>query len=251
MQSIKNAISPELILWVKDKGKEISELGWIETKRKGNTGIGYTYEHLLGIKENNSQDADIEGKIEVKSHRLPSKSMLTLFTYSPKGVIPILLHNFGQINSKGYKTLHTTVRANKLNSYKKMYGFKTSVNFISKSVNLEVICLKTGSILLCEHLYEFREIEMLVRKIEYTLLVGADKLNSNGIEKFKYQEPRLLRLKSFENFVRLLDEGVICLDIRVGTYTSGKRLGLPHDHGTGFRIHHRHLDSLFEEYQYE
>lgn len=43
----------------------IQRRGWIPTMREGHTGIGYTFETLLGIKENNEQIADFKG-IEIK-----------------------------------------------------------------------------------------------------------------------------------------------------------------------------------------
>mgnify|MGYP000916183619 FL=1 len=62
------------------KFKEIKELGFIPTKRKGPTGIGYTLETLLGIIENNEAHPDIEGA-ELKAHRTKGNSMITLFTF--------------------------------------------------------------------------------------------------------------------------------------------------------------------------
>jgi hypothetical protein len=47
------------------KFDDIREKGWITTMREGHTGIGYTFETLLGIKENNDQIADFKG-IEIK-----------------------------------------------------------------------------------------------------------------------------------------------------------------------------------------
>lgn len=47
------------------KFDEVKERGWIDTMRDGDTGIGYTFETLLGIKENNDQTADFNG-IEIK-----------------------------------------------------------------------------------------------------------------------------------------------------------------------------------------
>ena len=48
-----------------DKFDDIKERGWIDSLRAGDTGIGYTLETLLGIKENNDQQADFKG-IEIK-----------------------------------------------------------------------------------------------------------------------------------------------------------------------------------------
>lgn len=47
------------------KFDQIKGLGWIDTLRSGDTGIGYTFESLLGIQENNDQKADFKG-IEIK-----------------------------------------------------------------------------------------------------------------------------------------------------------------------------------------
>ena len=44
---------------------EVSGRGWIRTMRTGDTGIGYTFETLMGIRENNDRRADFRG-IEVK-----------------------------------------------------------------------------------------------------------------------------------------------------------------------------------------
>ncbi|MDP3070765.1 MAG: MvaI/BcnI family restriction endonuclease [Opitutaceae bacterium] len=47
------------------KFDQIKELGWVDALRIGDTGIGYTFESLLGIEENNDQRADFKG-IEIK-----------------------------------------------------------------------------------------------------------------------------------------------------------------------------------------
>ena len=37
------------------------------------------------------------------------------------------------------------------------------------------------------------------------------------------------------------------IDIRIGSYKSGKNLGKTHDHGTGFRIKPEDLKNLYSE----
>ncbi|HWQ90041.1 MAG TPA: MvaI/BcnI family restriction endonuclease [Clostridia bacterium] len=44
---------------------QIRDRGWIDTMRVGDTGIGYTFETLVGVAENNDQTADFRG-IEIK-----------------------------------------------------------------------------------------------------------------------------------------------------------------------------------------
>ena len=63
--------------------KEVSQLGWIENGRHGNDGgIGNTLEDLLDIAENNLQTADA-GEWELKSQRLNTTSLTTLFHTEP------------------------------------------------------------------------------------------------------------------------------------------------------------------------
>ncbi len=63
--------------------REIKEMGFVPSKRKGPTGIGYTLETLLGIGENNDTSPDIEGA-ELKAHRANSSNLITLFTFNNK-----------------------------------------------------------------------------------------------------------------------------------------------------------------------
>lgn len=65
------------------KFREIKERGFVQTMRKGPTGIGYTLETLLGIKENNDAHPDVDGA-ELKAHRTKGNSMITLFTFNNK-----------------------------------------------------------------------------------------------------------------------------------------------------------------------
>lgn len=65
------------------KFDEIKAMGWVKSMRRGNTGIGYTLEELLGVPENNISAPDL-GDIELKAHRINSTSMITLFTFNRK-----------------------------------------------------------------------------------------------------------------------------------------------------------------------
>lgn len=66
-----------------EKYIQICNMGWIKTHRQGPTGIGKTLEDLLGIIENNIDGPDF-GDYELKSCRLDSNSMLTIFTKTPQ-----------------------------------------------------------------------------------------------------------------------------------------------------------------------
>ena len=62
---------------------KIKQRGWVQSRRRGPTGVGHTLEQLLGLTENNIAVPDL-GEVELKAHRLGSSSMLTLFTFNRK-----------------------------------------------------------------------------------------------------------------------------------------------------------------------
>jgi hypothetical protein len=66
-----------------EKLKNIKNLGYVETHRKGPTGIGKTLEDLFGIEENNIALPDF-GEIELKSTREITTNLITLFTFNRK-----------------------------------------------------------------------------------------------------------------------------------------------------------------------
>ncbi|HHS95380.1 MAG TPA: hypothetical protein ENJ45_02235, partial [Phaeodactylibacter sp.] len=67
----------------KSKFREIKNRRFIPSLRKGPTGVGYTLETNLGIKENNISEPDIEN-IELKAHRAKGNNLITLFTFNRK-----------------------------------------------------------------------------------------------------------------------------------------------------------------------
>ncbi|MGI8542366.1 MAG: MvaI/BcnI family restriction endonuclease, partial [Aridibacter sp.] len=66
-----------------ERFEQIKNLGWVKSMRRGPTGIGQTLEQLLGLEENNIALPDLH-EVELKSHRIGSTSMITLFTFNRK-----------------------------------------------------------------------------------------------------------------------------------------------------------------------
>ena len=91
---------------IKKKLKEISQRGFIKALRKSDTGIGFTLETEMGIKENNLKNEDFTYKgenVELKTQRKNMTSNITLFTKEPvKGE----LNDRKLIDKYGYKNGH-------------------------------------------------------------------------------------------------------------------------------------------------
>ncbi len=218
--------------------REIEEMGYIRTHRAGNTGVGKTLEDLLGIKENNIPGPN-SAMIELKSARKNAKSMLTLFTKSPlpEKANSVLLEKFGYKSALGNerKELHTTVNALDFNTIKGKKGFKIDIQ--EDRINL---ITADGEIVG----YWDRETlrNSFERKLPKVLYVKAEARGKGSNEEFWFNEAWLLSGFDFDNFVSLLKEGVILVDIRIGQYPDGR----PHDHGTGFRVLPDKLDLCFK-----
>jgi len=218
--------------------KLIKKMGYIKTHRAGNTGIGKTLEDLLGIKENNIPGPNAK-MIELKSARKNASSLLTLFTKSPlpPKANSILLLNYGYASPRGNerKELHTTISAKEFNNIKGKIGFKI---FIKKGkIN---IINSNGDIL--GYWDEETLKTSFERKLPKLLYVKAECRGAGSNEEFWFNEAWLLSGFNFENFLKLLEQGVILIDIRIGQYSDGRL----HDHGTGFRVHPDKLDLCFK-----
>ena len=198
-------------------------MGYIKTHRAGNTGIGKTLEDLLGITENNVPGPNAT-MIELKSTRKNVSSMLTLFTKSPlpPKANSALLERFGYESTRGNKRkeLHTTVSTKEFNTLKGKVGFK--IDIPKDKINLittqyEILGYWNKEIL--KNSFE--------RKLPNLLYVKAETRGKGSNEAFWFNEAWLLSGFDFDNFISLLKEGVILVDIRIGQYPNGR----PHDHG--------------------
>lgn len=217
--------------------KQIKAMGWVKTHRSGHTGIGKTLEDLLGIEENNVAGPDHE-KFELKSARKNSISMLTLFTKSPlpKGANAILLQKYGYPSAKGNdrKELHTTIRTTGINRLKDSDGF--AVGVLADKIS---IMSAEGKEL---GYWDKKTLEKAFnKKYPGLIYVRADSRGSGDKEEFWFNEAFFLKGFYFTNFIRLLNNGIIVIDIRIGQYKNGKT----HDHGTGFRVMPSQLDDCF------
>ena len=70
---------------IQRKLNHLKEKGFIPSLRRGSTGIGYTLEKELGLKESNIAIPDLGGRVELKTSRRESSSLITLFIFNRGG----------------------------------------------------------------------------------------------------------------------------------------------------------------------
>lgn len=222
----------------------IVRMGWIRTHRPGPTGIGKTLEDLLGIVENNIDGPDF-GEYELKSCRMNSNSMLTIFTKTPqpKGAANTLRTTFGYV-SDSYDNdelvLHTTLSADHF------------VTIADTGHTLMISCDPTKISIIAENgqTYAFWTREQLRKAFEKKyknkfVYVKAQSRYSGADEEFRYVEAYEVSGFNYDSFVNLLEQGKIYIDLRIGQYHGGVKDGQTHDHGTGFRIRENDQPLLF------
>ena len=238
------------LLELKKKFIEIRNMGWVTATRSGNTAIGKTFEDLLGKIEDNLAEPDF-GDIEIKSQRELSKSFVTLFTKAPsypKSANTYLRKKYGDENEENLKTLHTSIFVDE-NTYKERYSFSLEIDEKEKRIYIKVKDLNTKE---NEQLvyYSFEAIQKKLDKKLNNLAYVAAKTNklNKGQEKFYYTKMTIYENPSLENFLRLIKENKIMIDIRIGVYhdLNSKKYGKTHDHGTGFRIKEKDFCELYE-----
>lgn len=237
---------------LKDRLSEIHQSGYIVSLRKGNTGIGYTLETLLGVVENNLRSPDLGNielketllgvaennlrysdlrNIELKSRRMKSTSLLTMFTFNDsiwKIEQEALIKQYGYYKD-GRWALYTTAK-NKPNNR----GFYVKVEQDTVRLYHE-----DG---LCAIEWQLAPlIDDLKKKLSNVLLVEAESRKSGAIEEFWYKEAYLLTGVIVEKFLEYIKNGPIVVDLRMHIAQNG----VVRNHGTAFRLHRRYWDSCF------
>lgn len=228
----------------------IKDMGWVKSLRRGSTGIGYTFEALLGKDEDALTLPDFNG-IEIKTHRKKSKSYITLFNYNPIGEssyeLKRIFKNFSYNNTKydNLRVLHANVYCNYIKDVGTQYKFLLQVDESENRVYL-VVFDRLGHFVEKKSYWLFNILrDKLYKKMQYLAYVEANSKFINGQEFFKYEEITFYKLRSFNSFIKLLKVG----KIKVSFLVSGP-LGCDNDlinsHGTSFSIKADNLNLLYE-----
>ncbi len=247
-----------------EKFKEISAHGWIENRRQGNVGgIGNTLEDLLGIEENNLPIPNA-AEWELKTQRLNTTSLTTLFHSEPspralKFVSQIFLLNYGWPHKEAGKKHPKTERSFRLTIHGKNVsdrGFTVKIDRKNKKVLISFDSSKVDS----KHSDWLKEVKKniglkeldpqpywgfddLEHKIGTKLLntfyvqaaVKKDKVTKK--EYYHYSKVLMLQKFNFNGFLNQLETGNILVDFDART---------EHNHGSKFRMRQNCLSELYK-----
>lgn len=238
------------ILSLKQEFNEIRKLGYVKSTRKGPTGIGKTFEDLIGKKEDRLQTPDYNG-IEIKTKMGYSKSYIRLFNATPKGKNEFEIKRL--CNAYGYpdriktehKILAFSVQADTKTFVAGRFFFKLNLDYEKKKVYLS-IWDKNMHLLEQDVYWDFDTIkEKLEIKLRYLAFIKAWPKTVKGEDYYKYYDIQFYKLKEFDSFLRLIEQGIIRVTFKIGVFRDGPRAGEIHDHGTSFEIQEENINRLF------
>ena len=221
------------------KFDEVKDRGWIDTMRGGDTGIGYTFETLLGIKENNDQIADFKG-IEIKCKGLKdgktaSSSKFNLFqagpTWAAKATTKERIRILGTLNEAGLYACYSQVTTTPNN-----IGLLLDVLSAQSKIDLRKNADALGH-------WSFERLEKrLIQKHARAVFVKAKLRNSTGKTQYAYEELVYCDKPSIERFVELVVQRNIVFEFTMHEEPNG----CIRNHGYPWRLSRdEFLDQLF------
>lgn len=239
----------------------IKNLGYVKNQRPNNDGgVGNTFEDLLGVEENNQKAPDFDG-FEIKNQRTFSKSFVSLCTKKPTSKEygdDYMRQTFG-VEDKEYpsiKCFRTSIygtrwsHVNQKAGLDKQLKIKLQVDYENKKI-IFVVADLNENIINKNVFWAFDDIRASTKKLSDLFVVKADVIKESGAEYYSYDSASVyLGFKGVDHFIKLIADGVIRYDNRLGIYRKPKNpnmKGKPHNHGGGFRIKASDIDKMYEE----
>ena len=192
---------------LKKKLQEIKKRGYIESLRSGSTGIGYTLEKLLDLNENNLPIPDLGGRVEIKTIRKDSQSLITLFTFN-RGVWQISQSEI--IKTYGYKDEKERLALKNTLFYKKEIPQNIMIEFDEVNNLIQLVDKQTKKVLAIWDIYNI--VGKFMSKLGRLLVIFADRKYQNDKEFFYYNEGYILSNPSSRKFIKAFKDSLIGID---------------------------------------
>lgn len=248
----RSSSDEKIIKSFKEDFAKVVEVGWIKSRRSHNTGIGKTFEDLIGVVENNNLLVDYKGTIELKSQRIYSESYVSLFTRVPtypKKSMKLFREDFGYPDEQFplKKVLNSTITAKEYRTVDKKFALKLDVNRQDQRLYIKIKKVDDDSYESPKVFLSFEDIQArFEKKCRIIAYIEAETKREENSEWFKFEKAVLLSGLTFDDFLMEIEKGNIFYDIRLGIYKSGKKIGKDHDHGPAFRIIKKKIPKIFD-----
>jgi MvaI/BcnI restriction endonuclease family len=206
----------------------VKEMGWIKSLRTGDTGVGYTFETLIGLQENNRQEADFKGieiKCKQKKEGKTQSGKINLFQLGPVWREKISskerIEQIGVIAENGRFACYSQLT--------------TTPNNLLLSLAIEAdaqrIDLRKNEEVLGDWLFSALQTSLL-EKHARAAFVKAEAKQSGGNAFFRYDEVIYCERPSIQNFVALIEKHNVVFEFTM----SQRENGSVRNHGYPWRL---------------
>jgi hypothetical protein len=217
-----------------EKIKVISNMSYVPSQRAGDTGVGFTFESLLGIDANSDKTPDYKG-IEIKTSRekqLKAKRKAPTGKQTLFSLIPVwgkakdrrgLIEQYGVDDPvRNRKGLYCTIKV-----VPNSYGWNLEID----NCESRIYGCRNGERIVYYNLNDLKE--ALENKHKESVFVTAHtRKNSNGEEEFHYDTVVHCQDVQFTEFLDMIKENIIGLDFAIHQKPDGK----VKDHGFLWRL---------------
>ena len=240
-----------------DKFRQLHAQGWISNPRPQNDGgIGNTIDDLLGFPENNFPISDT-AQWELKTHRLGSSSLITLFHMEPdprkERIVPkLLLPFYGWPDQRRANELsfRQTLNAAQLTDRGFTIALDRSadrLNMVFDSTQVDdrhnewLLTIVQGIGLGALNPQPYWNVQQLALKVSTKMLnaflVEAETLSDTGRDYFRVHSVFTLQGFGIDGFMHGVESGAVYVDFDARTH---------HNHGTKFRLRTHLLRTLYQ-----
>jgi hypothetical protein len=213
--------------------------GWVNSLREGDTGIGYTFETLLGIEENNEKVADFKG-IEIKCKSLKEGALaaggkINLFQHGPEWIEKLSskqrIRQIGKEGADGLYSCHSQVTTNVNN-----LGLSLMISSAAQKIDLRKSADGIGY-------WTFESLgRRLAEKHSRAVFIKASIRKKESKSQFRYDELVYCERPSIDRFMNLVGSRNIVFEFLM----SEKSNGTVRNHGYPWRLtREEFLDQLF------
>ena len=214
---------------------QIKARGFIKSHRRGDTGVGHTFEQELGLTENCISGPDIDGK-EIKAARKGAGGKQTLFTKEGSWQMPQLkfIEEFGFAHNKYPNELSAQSTVTRTKNNRGFWIYTCDRYVCVKYEEIEIVNWDWNSL-----------IQQFAHKFPACIKVFADVKKVDGAEYFHYNEAYVYYSVDKNLFRKAIENDIISIDFRLRTqYNVGSGKSV-RNRGTCFRIKHSDMDKLF------
>lgn len=234
---------------LEEKFREIFEMGWVESINDYSSGVGMTFEKLLGKESDDFAHPDYDG-IEIKTQRVGTDYPITIFGLAPWGntapEVERLRETYGYFDydDKDQRKLNAEIYASKNKLICNRYFFNLDVNRKERKIYMIIYDINYNIIDNTTY-WHFDDIEEKLKyKLQYLGFVHAASKSKFKKEYFKYFKLECYELKDFNTFLDLLEKNIIAVSFTSSMIKYGPSMG-KYKASCYFRINKYDLSKLF------